>query len=518
MKGAAGCVLGMDCGTTNIKAILLDGEGRVLAEASRPSTFLSPGAHRQEQDPREWWDHAVDIFRDLRRQAGEETLAALGGICVSSHTVTLLPVDRQGTPLRNAITYQDSRCAGELEELVEKVGRQRFMEIVGGPPSAAFLPGKLLWFARHEPELFRRTHCFLQASSYINFRLTGAFTSDLDQAARTQCLDRETQTWSAEIGRALGMDLDALLPPPLAVDTVIGTVTPRAAAETGLPQGVPVLAGCCDAMAALYATGMRGLGDAGESSGTTSLLFVSSTRPSAPDAPVTTKPCAIPGVPWVFDAPIQSSGAALRWYIDTMAAQERREAEKAGVSIYDYLNQLALEAPAGCGGLLFFPYLMGERAPLWNDYARGMFIGLGMDTTRAQLIRAVFEGTAFALRQVMEYALSAGGRARRLYVCGGGAKSRTWSRIKASMLNMPVYVVDSASGDVPLGDALLAGQKAGLFSGVSEAAAKSVRIREVIQPDPAWSAAYDKLYPLFTEMYRHLDADLKALRACADAL
>lgn len=512
MEGVKGYVLGMDCGTTNIKAILLSQDGEVAAEASRPSTFLSPGPGMQEQDANEWWRNAADIFRSLGRQAGGDAMAQVRGVCVSSHTVSMLPVDDQGVPLRHALTYQDTRSAPQLQEILDLVGAERLVQIVGGQPAVAFLPGKLRWYRLHEPERFAKTRCFLQASSYINFKLTGRMTSDIDQASRTQCLDSAALRWSPEIGKAAGVQLDDLLPPPLPVDEIIGHVTVQAAEETGIPAGTPVLAGCSDAMAAMYATGISRLGDAGESSGTTSLVFVGSAVRSAPDALVTTKPCAMDGMPWVFDAPIQSSGAALKWFIETLGAPEQAAAQAAGVSTHDYLNQLALDAGPGAGGLFFFPYLMGERAPLWNDYARGMFIGLNMTTSRAELARSVFEGTAYALRHVMETIQAGGGRAERLYLCGGGAKSRTWSRIKASVLNLPVYVLDGRSGDVPLGDALIAGHRVGLFPDLSEASAKAIHVKEVIQPEPAWVAVYDKLYPYYLQMYRHLDGDLKRLQ------
>ena len=420
-------LLGMDCGTTNIKAIILAEDGTVVAEASRPSKFLSPGPDMQEQDANEWWDNTVEIFQALTSKAGWNIVKRIRGICISSHTVTMLPVDKDGIPLRNAMTYQDNRSAAELHYIVDSIGYQRFVEIVGGQPAVAFLPNKLLWFKKNEPDLFAKTACFLQASSYINFKLTGKMTTDIDQASRTQCLDISTMEWSKEIGDVIGIDLDAVLPKPQLVNDIIGFVTEEAANATGLIAGIPIVAGCSDAMASMHATGMSRLGEAGESSGTTSLVFVGSDVKSAPDIPVVTKPCAIDGMPWVFDAPIQTSGAALKWFIETMAAEEREYAEAHDLNIYTYLNELALQSEPGAGGLFFFPYLLGERAPIWNEYARGMFIGMGMNMKRSDLIRSVFEGTAYALRHVMETVKEAGAKANVLRICGGGAKSRTWS-------------------------------------------------------------------------------------------
>lgn len=511
-------LLGMDCGTTNIKAIILGEDGTVVAEASRPSKFMNPGPNMQEQDANEWWSNTVEIFRSLTEQAGHDIVKRIRGISVSSHTVTMLPVDAEGNPLRNAMTYQDNRSAEELHYIVDTIGFDRFVKIVGGQPAVAFLPNKILWFKKHEPELYAKTACFLQASSFINYKLTGKMTMDIDQATRTQCLDISTMEWSKEIGDVMGVDLDEKLPKPRLVDEIVGFVTEEAAKTTGLMEGVPVIAGCSDAMASMHATGMSRLGEAGESSGTTSLVFVGSDVKSAPDIPVVTKPCTIDGMPWIFDAPIQTSGAALKWFIEKMAAEEVTYAKEQDLNIYTYLNELALESKPGAGGLFFFPYLLGERAPLWNEYARGMFIGMGMDMKRSDLVRAVFEGTAFALRHVMETVKEAGATAELLRICGGGAKSRTWCQIKASMLNMPVYVMDDKSGDVPVGDALIVGHKLGVFPELTKAAEKIVKVNEIIEPVEEWVEAYDKLYPYYVEMYKHLDTDLKSLKNTVDQL
>ena len=401
-------LLGMDCGTTNLKAIILGEDGTVVAEASRPSTFMDLKSDMREQDANEWWSNTVEIFKSLVEQAGHDIVKRIRGISISSHTVTMLPVDAEGNPLRNGITCQDSRSIEELHYIVETIGYDRFVKIVGGRPAVAFLPNKILWFKKHEPELFAKTVCFLQASSFINYKLTAKMTMDIDQATRTQCMDISTMEWSKEIGDVIGVDLDAMLPKPRLVDEIIGFVTEEAAEETGLEEGIPVIAGCSDAMASMHATGMSRLGEAGESSGTTSLVFVGSDTKSAPDIPVVTKPCTIDGMPWIFDAPIQATGASLKWFIEKMAAEEVAYAKEHDLNIYTYLNELALESKPGAGGLFFFPYLLGERAPLWNEYARGMFIGMGMDMKRSDLVRAVFEGTAFALRHVMETVKEAG--------------------------------------------------------------------------------------------------------------
>lgn len=511
-------LLGMDCGTTNLKAILLGEDGTIVAEASRRSRFISPGPNMQEQSALEWWENTKEIFREISRKAGSQVVSRIRGISISSHTVSMLPLDKEGNPLCNAYTVLDSRSSEEMQYIVNKIGYDRFVRIVGGQPAVAFLPNKILWYKKHEPDLFAKTACFLQASSYINYKLTGELTTDIDQAVRTQCLDIHTMTWSKEIGDTIGVDLDKVLPAPKLVHEIIGEVTKEAAEETGLVPGIPVVAGCSDAMAAMYATGLTKLGEAGESSGTTSLVFVGSNERSAPDAPVVTKPCAVEGMRWLYDAPIQSSGNTLKWFIETLAGEERAYAEQTGKNIYTYLNEFALEAEPGCRGLIFFPYILGERAPLWNDYARGMFIGMGMDMKRSEFVRSVFEGTAYALRHVIETVKASGAQANLLRICGGGAKSRTWSMIKASMLHMPVYVLDEKSGDVPVGDALIVGHKVGVFEDPSEAVNRIIKVKEIINPIPEWEEMYDKYYPFYIDMYKHLDQDLKKLKDTTDGI
>lgn len=502
-------LLGMDLGTTNVKGILLREDGTVVASASRPNQLIFPGANQVEQDARLWWRNASEIFREITSAVGAEVTSAIKGICVSSQTVTMLPVDEQGEPLRNALIWMDGRSHKELQFIVDTLGFDHFVRIIGAQPDVAFLPNKLLWFRKHEPELFARTKSVLQASSYINLRLTGQFTMDIDQAARCQCLDITSMEWSPEIARAIGVDLNAILPKPAPVNEIIGHVTAQAAAETGLAEGIPVVAGASDAMASMYATGLSRLGEAGESSGTTSMVFVGSDVKSAPDIPVVTKPCAIEGMPYLFDAPINTSGAAVKWYLDTFGEAERRLAEERGGSMYDIMNQESLEVPAGCNGVMFFPYLLGERAPLWNSHARGMFIGISLDTTREEMARAVFEGTAFALRHVMDTMKEAGAVANCLRITGGGAKSRTWSMIKASMLRLPVYVLDERSGDVPFGDALIVGNKVGVFPDLNEAIDRMIQVKEVIKPREDWAAVYDRMYPFYRKMYQDLDGTLK---------
>ena len=512
MNLAQNYLIGMDLGTTNVKANLMDDHGNVIASSSRENHLIFPGLNMVEQSADEWWDNASAIFRDLTAKAGPEIVSRVRGISVSSQTVTMLPVDREGHPLRGAMIWMDSRSMKEMHYISLSLGHDNFVELVGGQPDVAFLPNKILWFKNNERELFAKTYRILQASSYINYKLTGVFSCDMDQAARTQCLNIHTLKWEKQIGDVIGVNLDDLLPQPQQPTEIIGQVTAEAAKETGLVSGIPVAAGASDAMTSMYATGLTQLGDASESSGTTSLVFVGSNVQSACNIPVVTKPCAIEGMPYVFDAPINTSGAAIKWYIESMGEIDRERADALGKNVYTYINEVAEAVPAGSKGVIFFPYLLGERAPLWNSHARGMFIGMSLDTKHEDFTRAVFEGTAFALRHVVDTIKDAGGTLNSLRITGGGSKSHTWSKIKASMLRVPVLTLDERSGDVPFGDTLIAGHAVGVFPDLTKTISELVTVKEVIEPVEEWADLYDKIYPFYIDLYQALDKDLLRLR------
>lgn len=505
-------LLGIDLGTTNVKAIILDENGNVTASASRQNTLIFPGAGMVEQDADIWWKNIIEILSEITGKAGQDIVKRIRAISVSSQTVTLLPLDKAGNPLRNAIIWMDSRSSSELQYIINAIGYKQYVSIIGGQPDTVFLPNKILWYKKNQPELFHKTYQIVQASSYINYKLTGKITMDIDQASRTQCLDISTLKWSDEVSRAIGVDLNSLLPKPQPVTDVIGIITSAAAAQTGLISGIPVIAGASDALASMYAMGLSKLGEAGESSGTSSLVFAGHDIPSAPDLPLVTKPCPIAGMPYIFDAPLSTSGAAIKWYLDTMGKAEKDFAKEHNQDVYEYLQQLALQSCAGSKGVMFFPYLMGERAPLWNSHARGMFIGLSLDTERKEIVRSVLEGTAFALRHVISTIKETGAKVDFLRITGGGSKNHVWSQIKASMLNIPVHILDEKSGDVPFGDALMAGQAVGVFTDLTKSMKKLVTVKEVIQPIEEWSYAYDQIYPIYINMYKHLDSDLKQLK------
>lgn len=499
-------LLGMDIGTTNQKAILTSLDGAIAATASRRNVTFTDG-NQAEQDAWLWWSNTLEILKEFERKLGTGALKRVRGICISGQTVSLLPVDAEGNPLRRAMIWMDSRSAPELEQILEKVGRQRYCAIAGGQPSPSFLPGKLLWYRNNEPALFEKTAKILQANGFVTAKLTGKFTIDQDQAGKSQCLDVTKGIWSREIGDAIGVDLFRLLPIPQSCESIAGFVTAEAAAQTGLTAGTPVCAGGSDAIAAICAMGLSELGQAGESVGTTSLVFAGASEPSPTTGGVVSHPFRPDSIPYLFDAPISASGGAVEWFLRNLAGEQLLRERDSGADVYERMAAMAAQSPPGSRGLLFLPYLRGERAPLWNSYARGMYVGLTLETGQAELIRALLEGCAFALRHVLEEMTVAGGKVESLRLTGGGAKNTEWAKIKASVLGLPVMIMEERAGDVPMGDVFMAARTLN----IPIAEENRPRAAQCYLPDPEQKKLYDELYQLYRRIYQNLEAEQKQL-------
>ncbi len=503
-------LLGMDLGTTNMKGVLYNELGGMVAAASRTYETLHFDCSCAEQNPNDWWQAALGIFQEITAKVESGVTNQIKGICISSQTPTLLPVKADGSPIQNAMIWMDRRADQELEEILQRLGEEQYIAITGMLPDVSFLPAKLLWFKKNEPEKFAQMRWILQANSYVNYKLTGVISMDMDQASLTQCLDTNTGQWSEKMGEVIGVDFNYYLPRPLPNHQIIGAVTKEAAKLTGLAEGIPVVAGSSDAIAAMYASGLCRMGEATEVSGTSSLVFAGTKSLPRDYHTVGAHKCALDGIPYVYNAPISATGASIQWFLKNFGEYEYGIEKMQGKSVYEVLNEAAAHAKPGSKGVMFFPYMMGERAPLWNNHAKGMFIGLTMDTKREDIIRSIFEGTAYALKSVLEEFKRNGTEIDCLRIVGGGACSETWVKIKASILNLPILLLDKKTGDVPFGDALIAGKAVGLYSDLSSSIKELIQVEKIIQPNPEWVEFYEKTYPYFKKFYGCLDEDLRA--------
>jgi xylulokinase len=487
-------LLGVDVGTTAVKAAVFDAGGALLGTASveYPTRYPRPGW--VEQDPEDWWRAAGTAIRTALEQADRPAVAAA---CVSAQAPTLLALDARGRPLRPALIWMDRRAEAECGRLRETLGEELVQRVTGNRIDPYFVAPKLLWFREHEPDLHARTHSFVQATGYLVHRLTGELTLDREHASLLSLRDLAGEAWSEPLCEAVGVTPE-LFPPLVSGDEVVGRVTAEAAAATGLLEGTPVTGGTVDGAAAALEAGVVDEGQAGEMTGTSTVLMLPSEQPRSEPALIAMRH-AVPGR-WLLLGAMVASGGSLRWLRDLL-----------GAGSFDALTAEAEPEPPGAGGLVFLPYMMGERSPIWDSDARGVFLGLSLASGRGALVRAVLEGTAFAVRHNIETAAAAGIAIGELRSVGGGASSRLWSQIKADVTGLPVLLPETSVG-APFGDAALAAVAAGLHPDV-RALVGTVRIRERFEPRPQARERYEPLYGVYRRTYDSLRDEFGRLAA-----
>ena len=507
-------VLGVDLGTTNVKAMLFSENGRCVAKGEAGSyRTVSEHYNWAEQDADVWWNDTVKSIRQALGQASFQD-AEIAAVSVSSQGMAMLPLDGDGNPLCRAHIWMDRRAAAETRWMEEKYGRERIKEEFGAYADPYYQITNIIWFKKHQPDLYERTRHIVKANTYLNYKLTGQIAMDECQAEMTLCYDIHKRCWSEGLSKAIGIPLAQLMPPVEEAQKILGTVTKKAAEQTGLREGTPVLVSGVDSALALLEIGIYRQGEAAEITGTSSNnFFASRTLPSAGSRLLSFSPITkTEEVPYLLFGPTNSSGDTVRWFRNVMGEEQERQSLRSqpGKSIYDVYEEMVHHSPAGCGGLYFYPYIMGERAPLWSNSIRGMYLGATALTTRAEMLRAVYEGNAYALKEICMEAEKEGADTKYLKIAGGCANSREWLKIKASVLDLPVYVAQTLSG-APKGGAMLAGCAAGIYNNIQEAYEVFKCKEEMIEPVPDWSRIYRELYPLFIKMRDHLCEDYKEL-------
>lgn len=509
-------LLGIDLGTSGVKACVIRDDCTVVSTGEGRYPTYYPRAQYAEQDAEQWWSAAVQAIRQaVGRAAGQGQIA---GISVSSHSPSLLPVDKNGKPLRNAMIWMDRRATRECAYLAhELIGLDRYKRILGANPDPYYVLPKLYWYKHNEPENYKKTYKILQTNGYINFRLTGSYSIDEVHAISVQGMDIRTSQWSDEISGLVDIPIKDLFPPISRCHEIVGTVSKRAASETGLPEGVPVVAGVTDTLAAYLGFGVPQPGLAAEMTGTSSLLYFPVNRRLTDGGTLLVKPSPV-GDGTVLVAPVSTVGASVNWFAEMVGRMDQPESANAGKLPFDVMNAEAEQAKAGSGGLIYFPYLAGERAPLWNSHAKGMFIGLSLKTTRLEMIRSIYEGTSYAIRHNFDEAAKLGVVPDTVYAAGGGAKSEIWLKIKASVLNKPLLVLEEHVDRAAFGDCLLAGYGTHLFREVDRVARDAVSVAKTVEPDPEWVKVYNEIYPYYIRMYQHLDHDLASFESAIKSL
>ncbi len=498
-------LLGIDVGTTNLKATLYNLEFQQIAECSEEYPTHYPQAGWAEQDCDDWWQAAVSAMRNITRSMNSTT-DQIKGICVSSQAPAVLPLDADGRALRRALIWMDRRSEPQCSQILQTIGQPVFSQITGNRIDPYFALPKILWFKQEEPDLYDKTWKFLQVNGYINFRLTGKATCDRVHASLTGLYDRSSSSWSSEILSGLSIDL-MRMPDIFDSTDVIGFVREEAARETGLSQGIPVIAGNVDASSAALEAGVIGQGDAAEMTGTSSCFMLGCDE--WPDSiNLVSIHHAVNGHDLLI-GPISSTGACLKWYRDQFGACASDDRAAFNRNPYAYMDKMAEQCDSS-GKLLFLPYMAGERAPLWNTHARGVLFGLNHSTTRNQIIRSILEGSGFALKHTVIEAEKSGQYVQSISSVGGGSNSRIWLQIKANILGIPVHTLQHSSSGA-FGNALLAGYGVGLIDDIRDIVQQKIHVRETFYPQTDEVRRYQKLYTIFRNIYEHISPDFTDL-------
>ena len=490
--GAKRVTLGIDLGAGSLKASLVDETGETLGEAARHIATAAPRPGWSEQDPADWWQALCGAVPDALAKAGvaADKVAAVG-LSGGAHIAVL--EDAAGRVVRPAILWNDQRSAAEAEELHARAG-DLIIEKGLNRANPTWTLCQLAWLQKHEPDIIARSARLYISKDWLRSRLTGDWTSDYSDALGALMSDVETRGWSAEICDLIGWDR-AKLPPLHEPQAVAGVVQAEAARACGLKEGTPVVVGSNDTTVELYGAGAIAPGQGAIKLATAGVVFLAAGRPEV-HPPVSCYPHIMPGL-WYMASGINACATAHRWVRDTFFSELPAE------SAFEEMDHLAATVPPGCDGLIFHPYLMGERAPHWDPKLRGDFIGMTLSHNRAHFARACYEGIAFALNDVLQTAKRLSGATfSDMRLLGGGARSATWRQIIADVTGLTVKV--PVNGDASFGAALVAAVGAGIFASPEAAVARCVRISEENRPDPERHAAYQRAFALYDAARRGL--------------
>ncbi len=498
-------LIGIDSSTTATKSLIIDGDGEIAAVGAAEYPFETPHPLWSEQHPDLWWDGTVQSIRAALDESGIDP-AAVAAVGVSGQMHGLVLLDAAGEPLRPAILWNDQRTGKQCDDMRLWLGKENLVRITGNDALTGFTAPKILWVKENEPEVYSRARQILLPKDYVRYKLTGDFATDKAGAGGTALLELATREWSPTVLAALEISPE-LLPPTHEGTEVTGTISEEAAQATGLRAGTPVVGGGGDQPAQAVGVGAIEEGIVALTLGTSGVVFATANKPFyEPEGRLHAFPHALPQK-WNLMGVMLSAAGSLRWHRDTLAP---------GVD-FDELLAPAADVAAGSEGLLFLPYLTGERTPHPDPFARGAFVGLTVRHGLPHMTRAVLEGVAFGLRDSFSLMQGVGlGVIRQVRVSGGGARSPLWRQILADVLGSELATVNSTEG-AAYGAALLAGVGAGVWRDGESACAATIRVTGSTAPNAAAVDAYNKAYGFYAGLYPALRPTFDGLRPESEA-
>jgi len=492
--------IGIDIGTSSVKALLIDSGGRVIKTSVPEYSFQTPKPLWAEADPLDWWEATQQAIKELLLKVQSSEIAGIG---LTGQMHGMVAMNKEGFVLRPCIMWNDQRSHLECDEITERVGQKKILSITGNPVLPGFTAPKILWTQKNEPDLFALIDKVVLPKDFIRYKLTGSFFSDVSDASGTSLLDVGKRTWSQEMFDCMGWPI-SWMPEVTESTEVSAKISAEAATLTGLLEGTPVVAGGGDCAAQAVGSGIVEEGKVSVTLGTSGVVFAQSDEYRVePNGKLHAFCHAVPGK-WHVMGVMLSAAGSFQWYKNQFGMEEQRIEKEGGANAYETLTKEAQQVIAGSEGLFFLPYLSGERTPHPDPYARGCFIGMSLRHQKKHHTRAVLEGVSYGLNDSLSMMQELGVNPNEIILSGGGSRSALWKQMLADIFATPCAMVNALEG-AAYGAAILAAVGVGGFGTVQEACSSFIQKIETVDPGPNLET-YKRNYPIYKSLYPTLKA------------
>jgi len=505
-------LLGIDIGTSGTKTVLFDRAGNTIASATAEYPLYQPHMGWAEQNPDDWWNATISTIKEVIQKSAVHK-DNIRGIGLSGQMHGMVLLDKDNHVLRPSIIWCDQRTQRECEQITEKIGKERLIEITANPALTGFTASKVMWVKNNQPDIYEKISKILLPKDYIRYRLTGEFATEVSDASGTQFLDVPRRCWSDEVLAELEVSKE-WMPNVYESQEISGYITEEVAELTGLRKGTPVVGGGGDQAAGAVGNGVVKPGIISSTIGTSGVVFAyTDTVKIDPKGRVHTFCHAVPNT-WHVMGVTQGAGLSLKWMRDQFCGMEKELGDFLGLDPYVLMDREAERAEAGCGGLIYLPYLMGERTPHLDPYAKGVFFGLSAKHRRQDMIRAVMEGVSYSLLDCLEIIREMNIPVSEVRASGGGGRSPLWRQIQADMFHTEIHTINSTEGPA-LGVAILAGVGTGVYDSVVQACQEVIIRKTTQKPNEDNEAVYDRYYPIYKQLYHALKPSFDAVARVA---
>ncbi len=497
-------LLSIDIGTSACKVVIFDIQGKVIASTNKSYNVYYPEEGFAEQNPDEWWDATCRAIKEAL-QVSKINPSNIAGIGVDGQSWSAIALGREGQVLTNTPIWMDTRAKEICDRVNERIGEDKIFDLSGNVFQPSYTTPKILWYKENMPELYKNIRTILQSNGFIVYKLTGNMSQDKSQGYGYHCFDMHKGTWDYDMAREIGIETD-FLPEIYECHDIVGKVNHEASKQTGLAEGTPVVAGGLDAACGTLGVGVIKSGETQEQGGQAGGMSICIDEYRSHKALILGYH-VVPNT-WLLQGGTVGGSGVMRWFEEEFADFERSQSKELNQSSLDQLNDIAREVSPGSDGLVFLPYMMGERSPIWDPNAKGVYYGLDFNKNKGHMVRALMEGVAFSLQHNLDIAKEAGVEANELRAMGGAANSLLWTQIKSDVTGKKIKVPssDTATG---LGAAILAGVGVGVYKDFSEATDRLIDIKREHTPNMTNSNIYKKNYEIYLELYENLKGLMK---------